>query len=473
LVSRLVIVSNRVVVPEPGKSAPPGGLAVAVRAALKNRSGLWFGWSGKVDDGPDVAPKVVVRDNITYVVTDLSTADYQEYYNGFANRVLWPILHYRVDLAEFSRSDLTGYLRVNGLFADQLAKLLEPDDIIWVHDYHLIPLARELRQRGFNNPIGFFLHIPCPPPDLLFTIPRQEQSLGVLSHYDLVGFQTENDRANYGRYLAMSKATVSRDGTAYSVDGRVTRIGAFPVGIETRDYAALAEGAESSPFTKEVEHSLAGRKLFLGVDRLDYSKGIIHRLEAFGHFLEHDETWNNRVTLLQITPKSREEIPEYMDMVRAVNELVGSVNGRLGEAAWVPIRYINRSYSRTDLAGLFRLSAAALVTPLRDGMNLVAKEFVAAQNPADPGVLILSQFAGAAAELDAAVIVNPHETEGMAAAMKQALEMPLEERQSRHASMYSVIEKNDIDRWAETFLSRLADTRRSFLIGQLRSLFTT
>ncbi len=470
--SRLVIVSNRVVVPEPGKPAPPGGLAVAVHAALKNRSGLWFGWSGKVDDGPLPEPTVAVRDNITYVVTDLSTADYQEYYNGFANRVLWPILHYRVDLAEFSRSDLTGYLRVNGLFADQLAKLLEPDDIIWVHDYHLIPLARELRNRGFNNPIGFFLHIPCPPPDLLFTIPKQELSLGVMSYYDLVGFQTENDRENYGRYLAASKATVSRDGSAYSVDGRVTRIGAFPVGIETRDYADLARLSAQSDFSHLVSDSLIGTKLFIGVDRLDYSKGIIHRLEAYGHFLETEADWRNRVTLLQITPKSREEIPEYGDMVKAVNELVGDVNGRFGEAAWTPLRYVNRSYSRPELAGLFRQAAAAVVTPLRDGMNLVAKEFVAAQDPGNPGVLILSQFAGAAAELDSAVIVNPHETEGMAAAMRQALEMPLDERRDRQARMYARIEKHDIDWWAETFLAKLADTRRSFLIGQLRSLFT-
>ncbi len=470
--SRLVIVSNRVVVPEPGKAAPPGGLAVAVNAALKDKSGLWFGWSGKVDDSPTLEPTVAVRDNITYVVTDLSSADYQEYYNGFANRVLWPILHYRVDLAEFSRSDLTGYLRVNGLFADQLAKLIEPDDIVWVHDYHLIPLARELRQRGFENPIGFFLHIPCPPPDLLFTIPKQELSLGVLSHYDLVGFQTENDRDNYGRYLAMSKASVSRDGTAFSVEGRVTRIGAFPVGIETAAYADVARQGASSDFAGRVRTSLDGTRLLIGVDRLDYSKGIIHRLEAFKHFLDTEPDWRSRVTLLQITPKSREEIPEYGDMVRAVNELVGDVNGSFGEAAWTPLRYVNRSYSRTDLAGLFRQAAAALVTPLRDGMNLVAKEFVAAQDPENPGVLILSQFAGAAAELDGALIVNPHETEGMAAAMTEALDMPLDERRARHARMYARIAEHDIAWWAETFLARLTDTRRSFLIGQLRSLFS-
>ncbi len=468
---RLVIVSNRVTVPEPGQPPPPGGLAVAVHAALKNRPGLWFGWSGKVDENPNVEPTTVQREQVTYVVTDLQPADYQEYYNGFANRVLWPILHYRVDLAEFSRSDLTGYLRVNGLFADHLSKLLQPDDVIWVHDYHLIPLARELRSRGHNNPIGFFLHIPCPPPDLLFTIPRQEQSIGALSHYDLVGFQTENDRNNYGRYLTMSGAHVSRDGTAYALEGRVTRIGAFAVSIETQEYARLAEESEQTSFTREVRDSLAGRKLFLGVDRLDYSKGIIHRIEAFSHFLETEPAWRNRVVFLQVTPKSREEIPEYGDMVKAVNGLVGEVNGQFGEAAWTPIRYINRSYTRAALAGIFRLSAAALVTPLRDGMNLVAKEFVAAQNPEDPGVLVLSQFAGAAAELDAALIVNPHETEGMAQAMRAALEMPLEERRARYSSMYERIEKNDIDRWAETFLAKLTETRRSFLIGQLRSLF--
>ncbi len=470
--SRLVIVSNRVTVPEPGHPPPPGGLAVAVHAALKSRPGLWFGWSGKVDDDADVEPATEVRDNITYVVTGLSTADYQEYYNGFANRVLWPILHYRVDLAEFNQSDLTGYLRVNGLFADHLAKLLQPDDVIWVHDYHLIPLARELRTRGFNNPIGFFLHIPCPPADLLFTIPRQEQSVGALSHYDLVGFQTENDRDNYGRFLGMTGAHVGRDGTSYAIDGRVVRIGAFPVGIETADYAAVAVEAVRSEFTRELRDSLLGGKLFVGVDRLDYSKGIVHRIEGYSHFLETDANWRRKVTFLQVTPKSREEIPEYEDMSKDVNQLVGAVNGRFGEADWTPIRYINRSYPRSDLAGIFRIANAALVTPLRDGMNLVAKEYVAAQNPEDPGVLVLSQFAGAAAELDAALIVNPHETEGMAKAMRMALEMPLEERQARFRSMFERIARNDIDRWAETFLAKLSETRRSFLIGQLRSLFS-
>ena len=470
--SRLVIVSNRVTVPEPDQPPPPGGLAVAVHAALKSRPGLWFGWSGKTDENPAVEPQTYERDNVIYVVTDLSQADYQEYYNGFANRVLWPILHYRVDLAEFSRTDLKGYQRVNQLFADHLAKLVQPDDVIWVHDYHLIPLAMDLRERGLENPIGFFLHIPLPPADLLYTIPNHEQTIGALSHYDLVGFQTENDRDNYGRYLSNGGARKGRDGTSYEVDGRVVRIGAFPVGIETADYAEVAAKSVGSDFNRELKESLLGRKLIVGVDRLDYSKGIVHRIAGFSHFLETEPAWRHQVTYLQITPKSRSEIPEYGDMSDEVNRLVGEVNGRFGEAAWTPMRYTNRSYPRSELAGVYRAASAALVTPLRDGMNLVAKEYVAAQDPEDPGVLILSQFAGAAAELEAALIVNPHETEGMAQAMRVALDMPLEERRARFSSIFDRIKRNDIDRWAETFLAKLAETRRSYLIGQLRSLFT-
>ena len=199
--TRLIIVSNRVAVPEPGSKPTPGGLAVAVKAALKNRTGLWFGWSGLARDETDSVPRIIERNKITYVVIDISTHDFQEYYSGFANRVLWPILHYRVDLAEFSRADLSGYMRVNRLFADKLGELIEEDDVIWVHDYHLMPLAKELRARGHANPIGFYLHIPCAPPDILIALPRHQEILGSLSFYDLVGFQTENDRDNFNHYL--------------------------------------------------------------------------------------------------------------------------------------------------------------------------------------------------------------------------------------------------------------------------------
>jgi trehalose 6-phosphate synthase len=470
---RLIIVSNRVALPDPGGKPSPGGLTVAVRAALRNRAGLWFGWSGRAEDNTDSEPRVVENNKITYVVIDITTHDYQEYYNGFANRVLWPILHYRVDLAEFSRSDLSGYMRVNRLFADKLCELLEPDDVIWVHDYHLMPLAKELRLRGRDNPIGFYLHIPCAPPDILIALPRHGEILGSLSYYDLVGFQTDNDRENFGHYLAAQGAQV-RDGSNLTIEGRHTRLGAFPVGIETKAFARLARNAARSSLVREIQESLAGRALVLGVDRLDYSKGILHRMEAFHHFLENYPEWRSRVTFLQITPKSRADIQEYARMEREVTALIGQINGRYGEASWTPIRYVNRSYSRTALAGIYRAADVALVTPLRDGMNLVAKEFVAAQDSRDPGVLVLSQFAGAAAELDQALIINPHEAEAVAAALKRALEMPIEERRSRHERMFLHLAKNDIEAWAKDYLAALGETREKpgLLLG-LRQLFGT
>ncbi|MGO9025858.1 MAG: alpha,alpha-trehalose-phosphate synthase (UDP-forming) [Beijerinckiaceae bacterium] len=470
--SRLIIVSNRVALPEPGNRQMAGGLAVAVKAALRNRTGVWFGWSGKINDEQPGELRVVRRHKLDYVVIDLSDADFQEYYNGFANRVLWPILHYRVDLQEYSHADQTGYMRVNRLFAEKLGEFIKEDDVIWVHDYHLMPLARELRARGHLNPIGFYLHIPCAPPDILQTLPHHEAILGALTYYDLVGFQTERDRDNFAHYLTPFGATIGRGSMTLSIDGRQTRIGAFPVSIETAVFARLARNAARLPRVREVEESLAGCRLVLGVDRLDYSKGILHRVIAFDRFLELNPDWRSRVVLLQITPKSRADIKEYMAIEDEVTTLIGKINGRYGEATWTPIRYVNRSYSRTVLAGLYRAADVALVTPLRDGMNLVAKEYVAAQCPENPGVLLLSEFAGAATELDGALIVNPHESEAVAAALKQALEMPLEERQRRHAPMLAHLLKHDVDHWAEDFLSTLGDTRqRPGLLESLRGLF--
>ncbi len=474
MVSRLIVVSNRVAVPEPGRKVAAGGLAVAVNAALKHRTGVWFGWSGNVVDEPADTPTTFERDRVTYSVIDLSNADFQEYYNGFANRVLWPILHYRVDLAEFSRMELTGYFRVNENFADQISKILRPDDVVWVHDYHMMPLARYLRARGHENKIGFFLHIPMPPPDLIQALPRHADIVGALADYDLVGFQTESDRDNFGRYLSSQGALMSRDGFTYDFNGRLVRIATFPVSIETSSFAKTARRSARSTFVREVTDSLAGRRLMIGVDRLDYSKGILHRMEAFERFLRDYPDKRSQVTYLQITPKSRADIPEYASMDQQVSALAGRINGEFGEASGVPMRYVNRTYSRTALAGLYRSARVALVTPLRDGMNLVAKEYVAAQDPEDPGVLILSQFAGALGELgQGALVVNPHEGEGVAAAINRALDMPLDERKARHKLMYEVIERYDIDRWAETFLFALGETRQRLKIfGNLRAMFS-
>jgi len=451
--ARLIVVSNRVAVPSGDSQA--GGLAVAVRSLLKRHGGLWFGWSGTVSAEEDVATRTIQRGDMSYVVTDLVEADYQEYYNGFANRVLWPILHYRVDLAEFSRRDLSGYRRVNAHFANQLNDLLQPDDVIWVHDYHLVPLAKMLRDRGHANRIGYFLHVPFPPPEILTALPNHEWLIPQLSAYDLVGFQTENDATNFARYLENECRLQKRGELTYQAAERIVRVGVFPIGIETNEFSRLARRSVRSPLVRGVLDSLAGRAMMIGVDRLDYSKGLAQRMDAFERFLAVYPDWRGKVTYLQITPKSRSEIQEYADMERTISEAAGRINGAYGEIAWTPIRYVNRAYSRSVLAGLYRSARAGLVTPLRDGMNLVAKEYIAAQDPEDPGVLILSRFAGAAAECTAALLVNPYDPETVATSIAHALSMPLEERRSRHQALFQVISDNDLNSWGEHFLAAL------------------
>ena len=458
--ARLVVVSNRVSVPDVKSASRAGGLEVAVKAAMRGREGVWFGWSGKIARRGEPAETSTSRhDNVDYVVTSLGAEDYKEYYNGFANRVLWPVLHYRFDQAEFSRRDLSGYQRVNQHFATELNKILRPDDLIWVHDYHLIPLAKELRARGHKNRIGYFLHIPCPPPEVLTALPNHERLIPTLGEYDLVGFQTGDDAFNFSRYLTRECGLHSRD-FSYAIGDREVRVDAFPVGIETEQFAEMARRAVKSSFVQDVVGSLNHRAQIIGVDRLDYSKGLNLRLDAYEQFLASYDNWRGKVTYLQITPKSRSEIPEYAEMERMVSEGAGRINGRFGEADWTPIRYVNRAYSRTALAGLYRSSRVGLVTPLRDGMNLVAKEYIAAQDPQDPGVLVLSRFAGAAHECKDALLVNPYDTEAVGAAIARALAMPLEERRERYNAIFEVLKKNDIYHWADRFIETLSRPAR-------------
>ena len=417
--ARLVVVSNRVSVPTGDGAKRAGGLEVALRPALQRNGGVWLGWSGKVAAADELETRSVKNKNVEYVVTDLSNDDYQEYYNGFANRVLWPILHYRLDLAEFARRDLSGYFRVNDHFATELEKIIADDDLIWVHDYHMIPIAAALRRRGHANRIGFFLHVPFPPPEILTSLPNHEQLIPLLLEYDVVGFQTDSDSGNFIRYL-ISECNSTREmrvfetagrQTTLNVNGHQTKIGSFPVGIEPRAFARLARRNMRSPLVKDLAESLGGRALVIGVDRLDYSKGLIQRLDAFDMFLANHPEWIGKVTYLQIAPKNRLAIPEYAELEQAANSAAGRINGKYGEVSWTPIRYVNRVYSRSALAGLYRTARVGLVTPLRDGMNLVAKEYVAAQDPDDPGVLVLSRFAGAANELRRALLVNPYDAE--------------------------------------------------------------
>jgi trehalose 6-phosphate synthase len=452
--ARVFIISNRVAVPNPARGMHAGGLEVALKATLHRHPCVWLGWSGDVMPKDDVKTRTIRQGKMTYIVTDLSDEDYQEYYSGFANRVLWPILHYRLDLAEFTRRDLTGYLRVNEHFADQLDKVLEPDDVVWVHDYHLIPLAKALRERGRTNRIGFFLHIPMPPPEILTALPNHERLIPSLCEYDLVGFQTDGDSANFARYLAVEHGMPSHIQRTFADEGRHMRIGTFPVGVETVAFNRRARRAQRSSLVQQMIQSTPGAAM-IGVDRLDYSKGIALRLEAYDRFLGANPEWRGKVTYIQITPKSRSEIPEYADMEREIDTTAGRINGKYGDVSWTPVRYTNRTYSRTALAGLYRSARVGLVTPMRDGMNLVAKEYVAAQDAEDPGVLILSRFAGAAAEFTAALLVNPYDPEAVGAAMARALAMPLAERKSRHKQLFETMLKNDISLWGDRFLAAL------------------
>jgi trehalose 6-phosphate synthase len=453
--ARLVVVSNRVSLPT-RTGGRAGGLEVALQAVFKKYPGIWFGWSGRVvDEKSEIETREVAGDALKLIVTDLTEEDHREYYNGFANRVLWPILHYRLDLAEYTLRDLTGYLRVNDHFADELHKILRPDDVVWVHDYHLIPLAAALRERGHRNKIGFFLHIPLPPSEILTALPNHERLFPTLTHYDLVGFQTETDSLNFARYLITECKVPSRDLKVFLANGRAVQVGVFPVGVAANELQQWAQRSERSQFVRRVTDSLSGRAMIIGVDRLDYSKGIVPRMEAFERFLLAHQDWRGKVTYLQIAPRTRFKIREYVDVEQQVSSTAGRINGSLGDVDWTPIRYVNQSYPRSSLAGLYRCSRVGLVTPLRDGMNLVAKEFAASQNPKDPGVLILSRFAGAAKECEGALLVNPYDAGSVAEAIVRALEMPLEERIERHQANFKNLAENDIALWGERFLTAL------------------
>jgi trehalose 6-phosphate synthase len=451
---RLVVASNRLPA-ERGKSST-GGLAVAVQAALEQSGGIWFGWSGHVGDSA-APPHIVDAGRLSYATVDLTRQDYEEYYNGYANRVLWPLFHFRTGLVEFRRQDLAGYLRVNRQFAASLAPMLLPGDLVWVHDYHLMPLARELRCLGINQPIGFFLHTPFPPVELLRVLPNHRELMEAMCEYDLVGFQTAGDLQGFRDYLLRELAAKDLGGGRLRAMGRVIRAEVYPIGIDTDLVAQNALAVGSSRMTRRLLDSLRDRDLIIGVDRLDYSKGLLARFEAFEKLIEGYPETRGHVTLMQIAPPTRSEVPEYLEIRRTLEAAAGHINGRFAEFDWTPLRYLNKTFNQRALVGFFRASRIGLVTPLRDGMNLVAKEWVASQDPKDPGVLVLSSFAGAAAELPEALIVNPVDRLAITEAMQRGLTMPLAERQERWSAMMTTLRRNDLTAWRENFVGTLGE----------------
>jgi trehalose 6-phosphate synthase len=369
------------------------------------------------------------------------------------------VFHYRLDLADFDAGYIAGYRRVNQLFARKLLPLLQPDDVVWIHDYHLIPLAAELRALGCKQRIGFFLHIPLPPPLILAAIPGHDWLIRALFAYDLVGFQSKADLDHFAGYVESEAHAQPVDDGRWRAFGRTVQAGAFPIGIDVQEFTELANASEAVEMYERMRMEYSRRKLLVGVDRLDYTKGLPQRMRAFREFLSKNPDLRSSATLIQIASPSRENVTAYTEILHELESLCGSINGNFGELDWMPVRYIHRTVARARLPGLYRASRVALVTPLRDGMNLVAKEFLAAQNPDDPGVLVLSRFAGAAEQLREALLVNPYDTEGTAAAILLALQMPLEERRKRHEAMMGTIRRYDVHWWCESFLAALERTQ--------------
>lgn len=441
--SRLVLVANRV--PNPRERGPvAGGLAVALADAVARRDAVWFGWSGDCVEATATEPRLATLGRLTYATLDLGQEDYRRYYQGFANGALWPTLHYRLGLSVFHREDYEGYRRVNCDFARVLAPLLRVEDVVWAHDFHLFPLGAELRRLGVRQRIGFFLHVPFPPWGLLSALPRAAELLEDLDGYDAIGVQTEDDAANLRDALrARGLARVAQ------------RVAAFPIGIDPEAFATLAARAAGGPEAARLRESLAGRALVIGVDRLDYTKGLPQRVEGFGRLLKRFPRHHAKVTYLQVAPVSRGDVAQYRALRRELDELAGRINGQHAEFDWMPLRWLTRAVQRPTLAGFMRHARIGLVTPLRDGMNLVAKEYVAAQDPEDPGALVLSRFAGAARELDGALLVNPLDPDEIAEALDTALAMPREERAARWRGMRAAIGETSAARWCQRFLAAL------------------
>src|SRR6202165_5807659 len=454
----LVVVSNRVARGKPNEPMT-GGLAAALLPVVEKSGAIWVGSSGRVRDGAQKEPfaEVEALGAGALAMLDLPAAHYGGYYEGFANSGLWPALHSRADLIRASQDDYLSYREVNAFMARALLRFGKPDTAFWIQDYHFLALGAELRDLGVTQPAGFFLHTPWPARGIIEGVPHHRELIEAMLAYDLIGFQTQDDCENFLGYLSSDLGLEIENGVVTSRHGK-TRLAVFPIGIDVEKFARQAAKAVSHPDVSRLRRSLNGEKLAIGVDRLDYSKGLVNRISAFDRMWTLHPSLARTVSLLQIATPSRGAIEAYGNLQNDLAKLVGDVNGRHGEVDWTPIRYLNKGFSQTVLAGLYRTAQVGVVTPLPDGMNLVAKEYVAAQHPADPGVLVLSKFAGAANELDTALLVNPHDIDGMARTIASALSMPLTERRMRWEAMMAKLRAGTIQQWFADFVDALQET---------------
>jgi trehalose 6-phosphate synthase len=455
----LVVVSNRVA-RATANEPMTGGLAAALLPVVEKSGAIWVGSSGRVRDGAQKEPfaEVEALGAGALAMLDLPAAHYGGYYEGFANSALWPALHSRTDLINVSRDDYRSYREVNAFMARALMRFRKPDTAFWIQDYHFLALGAELRDLGVEQPIGFFLHTPWPGRNIISGVPHHRELIEAMLAYDLIGFQTDDDRDNFVEYLRSDLGLAVENGVVTSRYG-TSRCDVFPIGIDPEKFAVQAAKAVSHPDVSRLRRSLNGEKLAIGVDRLDYSKGLVNRVQAFDRLLTMQPALKRAVSLLQIATPSRGGIEAYGTLQNELAKLVSDVNGRHGEVDWTPIRYLNKGFNQTVLAGLYRTAQVGVVTPLHDGMNLVAKEYVAAQNPVDPGVLVLSKFAGAADELDTALLVNPHDIDGMARTIGTALSMPLIERRMRWEVMMQKLRNGTIQQWFADFVDALQGAR--------------
>ena len=441
--------------PTKKKPEAAGGLAVALLDTLQETSGIWFGWSGDITSNNDIKPVVKKDKGITFATVDLVKKDYENYYNGYCNEVLWPIFHYRLDLVNYTKMKFESYTRVNNSFALMIKSLLGNEDLIWVHDYHFLLIARELRKLKCTQKIGFFLHIPWPSKEILTALPDHRELVDALLDYDLIGFQTKNHVLTFLDYIISElKGSVEPDGSVFAL-GKKSKVKHFPISIDTNKIINIAEESDSSPQVERLVKSIKTNKLIVGVDRLDYTKGLENRFVAYNHLLTNHSEHIRSTTFLQVAPTSRGSVFQYKEIRKKLELTAGKINSAYGDFDWTPIRYLNKGYQQKTLMGFFRHSRVGLVTPLRDGMNLVAKEYIASQRLSDPGVLILSRFAGAAEELTDALIVNPHDPEGVADALNHALKMPRKERIRRWLNAVDQLHSFNITVWRTRYIKAL------------------
>ncbi|MCK4304136.1 MAG: trehalose-6-phosphate synthase [Candidatus Eisenbacteria sp.] len=472
--NRLIIVSNRLpVVLTRGENGSwdvrpgSGGLVTALAPVLRNRGGIWIGWPGTVQAEDlhleELLAEATRDSGYSLRAVALTEEEQAKYYQGFSNEIIWPLFHDLQSNCNYDPDYWFTYQKVNRRFADVIAENSAPHDFIWIHDYHLMAVAKELRVMGIRARCGFFLHIPFPSPDIFLKLPWRFQVLSDLLEFDLLGFQTLRDRRNFVqciRALAKEVAVVSRGQmTTLHVEGRQVRVGAFPISIDYAEFADHSATQEVADTAWYIHEDLPQRKIILGVDRLDYTKGIPQKLDAFRTALRKFPDLHEKIVLVQVVVPSRFNIPKYLDLKTEIERKVGEINGEFTRSGWVPIHYIYRNLNRRELLAYYRTAEIALITPLKDGMNLVAKEYCAS-NLEHNGVLILSEFAGAVAQLQkGAMVVNPYDVEGVGRVIYQAVCMSAEERRFRMRRLRHSIRKRDVYWWVNSFLQAAISKR--------------